>query len=39
VTTVNAGMPTRWNTCVLRGDRGVEWLKSRSTSVTIRPFL
>ena len=39
VTTVNAGMPTRWSTCALLGDRGVEWLKSRSTSVTIRPFL
>ena len=26
VTTVNAGIPTRWSTRALRGDRGVEWL-------------
>ena len=26
VTTVNAGIPTRWSTRVLLGDRGVEWI-------------
>src|ERR1700685_1520503 len=39
VTTANTGTATRWDTEMLLVDRGVEWLKTRSTSVTMTDIL
>jgi hypothetical protein len=39
VTTVKAGIPTRRSSQALQGDRGVEWLLPRSTSVTMEHIL
>src|ERR1017187_5038396 len=39
VTTVITGTTTRRSSRPLRSDRGAEWLRGRSTSVTMRTFL
>ena len=39
VTTANTGTAIRWSTEMLLAGRGVEWLKTRSTSVTMPDIL